>query len=224
MPKLNPEGNRIIPACAGFTAGVPGSGRGRPDHPRMRGVYPGYTPGRDVYHGSSPHTRGLRQIALEFPVREGIIPAHAGFTPGRPGGPGTSRDHPRTRGVYAQGDYANAIAGGSSPHTRGLPGGPARPDGHLRIIPAHAGFTSVMVMVAIWTPDHPRTRGVYPRGLIRGHKKRGIIPAHAGFTGDHGRPLPLCRDHPRTRGVYAEYADYAIANTGSSPHTRGLLR
>ena len=44
---LHPQGGRgpgrrgIIPACAGFTAGVSGSGRGRPDHPRMRGVYPG---------------------------------------------------------------------------------------------------------------------------------------------------------------------------------------
>ena len=102
LPKLNPEGNRIIPACAGFTAGVPGSGRGRPDHPRMRGVYPGYTPGRDVYHGSSPHARGLRRHTMCRSHLLGIIPACAGFTAPAADSPHNQDppDHPRMRGVY----------------------------------------------------------------------------------------------------------------------------
>ena len=92
------------------------------------------------------------------------------------------------------------------------------------------------------SPDHPRSRGVYPdqdhsiplidgssplaRGLRRALSRRSsllrIIPARAGFT--HGRPGPVCadQDHPRSRGVYRiEMTNWPTA-PGSSPLARGL--
>ena len=162
LPKLNPEGNRIIPACAGFTAGVPGSGRGRPDHPRMRGVYPGYTPGRDVYHGSSPHARGLRRHTMCRSHLLGIIPACAGFTP-----------------CYARKRYQ---CGGSSPHARGLLGEAAGHPLGDGIIPACAGLTGGGRPSRGRCADHPRMRGVYRGPQVLQGPHPGIIPACAGFT------------------------------------------
>ena len=71
---------RIIPAHAGFTAGVSGSGRGRPDHPRTRGVYSPSSSRCMRTSGSSPHTRGLPDTCQRVGPGQRIIPAHAGFT------------------------------------------------------------------------------------------------------------------------------------------------
>ena len=92
--------------------------------------------------------------------------------------------------------------GGSSPLARGLRvvcnGGMCR----LRIIPARAGFTVLLLAHDRVVPDHPRSRGVYiadlpledrllgSSPLARGLRQRGalregrggIIPARAGFT------------------------------------------
>ena len=173
LPKLNPEGNRIIPACAGFTAGVPGSGRGRPDHPRMRGVYPGYTPGRDVYHGSSPHARGLRRHTMCRSHLLGIIPACAGFTP-----------------CYARKRYQ---CGGSSPHARGLRGHVVGVPELRRIIPACAGFTICRFRARRTRRDHPRMRGVYWTRVITAAKGEGSSPHARGL-----RPCPGPRSEEHT--------------------------
>ena len=48
----------IIPACAGSTQSYRRAGRGRRDHPRMRGVHGNFDDGFLVDVGSSPHARG----------------------------------------------------------------------------------------------------------------------------------------------------------------------
>ena len=113
----------------------------------------------------------------------------------------------------------------------------------MRIIPAHAGFTTGAHGVGGTFKDHPRTRGVYrdiqfhgrqavgssphTRGLLRGEAahvgRGGIIPAHAGFTCGRTRPTRSDGDHPRTRGVYLAPPSGTALVRGSSPHTRGLL-
>ena len=100
----NPEG--IIPARAGFTCvgGIPGfamwdhprtrgvysPGASRPtrneDHPRTRGVYPEVGVRSIWNRGSSPHARGLPQVAETRFGGFRIIPARAGFTLGTFGG------------------------------------------------------------------------------------------------------------------------------------------
>ena len=113
----------------------------------------------------------------------------------------------------------------------------------FRIIPAHAGFTSVACSTASSPWDHPRTRGVYAVHDGRGHwlvgsspharglrlplrlrrEAEGIIPARAGFTRRPRRPRPPPPDHPRMRGVYLRRPDVVAPEDGSSPHARGLL-
>ena len=119
-------------------------------------------------------------------------------------------DHPRSRGVYRAAMVSSSASSGSSPLARGLlrpvptliaPGG---------IIPARAGFTPVDNPGDFGYEDHPRSRGVYWRRLVRANFIAGssplargllephvgepqgqrIIPARAGFTGRDVRQGP----------------------------------
>ena len=172
--------------------------------------------------GSSPHTRGLQFQRFMVGVAGWIIPAHAGFTPNPSGTWEWPPDHPRTRGVYRGISIVDASNPGSSPHTRGLLCGGVLVAGSPRIIPAHAGFTTLTCCPGACRTDHPRTRGVYSHAAsheaarggssphTRGLRDRvtgvtwplRIIPAHAGFTRARTQPACAAWDHPRTRGVY----------------------
>ena len=133
---------------------------------------------------------------------------------------------------------------GSSPLARGLH---CKGSGHLRslrIIPARAGFTLLIVVMHRWGKDHPRSRGVYgvrhrpkltdrgssplarglpPRSRFRG-RGRGIIPARAGFTQSGDVGIIHAVDHPRSRGVYHGHRLENPRRQGSSPLARGLRR
>ena len=192
----------IIPARAGFTTGSLLSATMRPDHPRSRGVYMGRDKPVTLEKGSSPLARGLPGPRGDGRPVGRIIPARAGFTRRRAEACPGRADHPRSRGVYCGDHAADFGGGGSSPLARGLHRRVQSSGWHRRIIPARAGFTPGLPGPATWSPDHPRSRGVYrdiltlataPRGsspLARGlHPLRlalsgfsGIIPARAGFT------------------------------------------
>ena len=112
----------------------------------------------------------------------------------------------------------------------------------VRIIPARAGFTPATRDQEPSHPDHPRSRGVYPRcaasarpvlgssPLARGlllpaalaRVGVGIIPARAGFTPPWSRRWSTCPDHPRSRGVYIARFFTDQTEPGSSPLARGL--
>ena len=114
--------------------------------------------------------------------------------------------------------------------------------GNIRIIPARAGFTGFGRTAEEVLSDHPRSRGVYVRGVLNiadvlgssplargllsanrlGRPGRGIIPARAGFTPRYRPPDRPHRDHPRSRGVYCSPVGVALAIMGSSPLARGL--
>ena len=81
MTNLVEASNGIIPARAGFTAGVHPRVSRPPDHPRTRGVYAGPLMGGATRGGSSPHARGLLPGLSIRHNWTGIIPARAGFTP-----------------------------------------------------------------------------------------------------------------------------------------------
>ena len=97
------EGDRIIPARAGFTW-IPVHSRSAPkDHPRSRGVYITGLTTEIPQVGSSPLARGLRHIRQTQGQAERIIPARAGFTAITEAFRGFLEDHPRSRGVYGAG-------------------------------------------------------------------------------------------------------------------------
>ena len=171
-----------------------------------------------------------------------IIPARAGFTFGWSVGWERRSDHPRSRGVYVSTVLGPEERRGSSPLARGLqrPILPNRNDGG--IIPARAGFTLPITLIADWFRDHPRSRGVYKpplpqnellpgssplaRGLlresIRFRLRRRIIPARAGFTRHTAGSTEALADHPRSRGVYLVFIGVPFGWCGSSPLARGL--
>ena len=167
LPRSRPSSaarQRIIPARAGFTSRRPGTHRHAWDHPRSRGVYPGYGQRLCDPGGSSPLARGLQDSPLCGGEAERIISARAGFTGASPCGACRDRDHPRSRGVYAHHRAAIRPAEGSSPLARGLrPGQVDLPD-RLGIIPARAGFTTAESPPSALSADHPRSRGVYCPG------------------------------------------------------------
>ena len=152
-----------------------------------------------------------------------IIPARAGFTVLCAWAGVSGWDHPRSRGVYLRCWQAGSVLLGSSPLARGLPSENPRPSRGGGIIPARAGFTPASRMLAWYSPDHPRSRGVYhARTRRRTHPER-IIPARAGFTDDLSEHDRAVGDHPRSRGVYAYWRFRSRPAAGSSPLARGLL-
>ena len=102
-PKKRKEsGNaaRIIPAYAGSTSVGRFRKARRQDHPRIRGEHPEHRDRVCVFEGSSPHTRGARDVGRRRRSRIRIIPAYAGSTATRRHPPPEAPDHPRIRGEH----------------------------------------------------------------------------------------------------------------------------
>ena len=111
---------------------------------------------------------------------------------------------------------------GSSPLARGLPIAVLAVADANGIIPARAGFTTTVRMMAVLTRDHPRPRGVYCSGSRRKHRSRGSSPLARGLL-RRGRSYRRARpDHPRSRGVYTRRPIQDMLFDGSSPLARGL--
>ena len=170
--------------------------------------------------GSSPLTRGKRDLEEAVPVLGRLIPAHAGKTHGQRSAPSRARAHPRSRGENGMKKYQIDWIQGSSPLTRGklnerrdltLPEG---------LIPAHAGKTARTGTTRARQRAHPRSRGENahrsPPGsalsgsspLTRGKPliqarrihAQGLIPAHAGKTARATSAARTGGAHPRSRG------------------------
>ena len=173
--------------------------------------------------------------------RPGLIPAHAGKTSCvRDSSPGFVA-HPRSRGENCpRKDYQSWIRG-SSPLTRGKPPNRARHDADSRLIPAHAGKTSMLKDRLRTAEAHPRSRGEntetpcpsarssgsspLTRGKLpfvaRLRSSCGLIPAHAGKTQLFLSSFFTPTAHPRSRGENAPTVRPGPRGTGSSPLTRG---
>ena len=151
----------IIPARAGFTGSALCAFDLAADHPRSRGVYCERGEGAEVGSGSSPLARGLRDWRLLSSTFWRIIPARAGFTTGLMHELDFPPDHPRSRGVYVWTVSDTKAVTGSSPLARGLLHALGGATVLNRIIPARAGFTSLLMRGIMSWPDHPRSRGVY---------------------------------------------------------------
>ena len=137
---------RIIPARAGFTCPVGGSGDCEQDHPRSRGVYGANRIHARPHEGSSPLARGLPKGTGDAGANRRIIPARAGFTRSHLGIAAEEADHPRSRGVYHLKFFGGRLNTGSSPLARGLPIAGKNLADQERIIPARAGFTPSLMI------------------------------------------------------------------------------
>ena len=170
--------------------------------------------------GSSPLTRGKRQVANSVPGSRGLIPTHAGKTLFHFRTTCYAWAHPHSRGENPLHLPPRRFAAGSSPLTRGKHCSVDWLFDRSRLIPTHAGKTYCAKPVhrPCWAHPHSRgenepsfqghtqTRGSSPltRGKLRSEYLRtssmGLIPTHAGKP----RAQTLrCRGgwaHPHSRG------------------------
>ena len=211
----------LIPAHAGKTAPGRRDGRGPGAHPRSRGENRRSWRICSMILGSSPLTRGKRNIDLRLRGVDGLIPAHAGKT--------------------SRAWKFSMMGSGSSPLTRGKRLLGRRLRAVQRLIPAHAGKTRSRLC---WTPSsraHPRSRGenkiqealktnsAGSSPLTRGKLEvfhslivsDRLIPAHAGKTPRNSPHCEMSRAHPRSRGENPPIAWSDPTPPGSSPLTRG---
>ena len=174
-------------------------------------------------------------------MRLALIPAYAGSTPPTMPTRSVSGAHPRLRGehrfIYLKG---NTMLG-SSPLTRRAPAGLRWGEAAARLIPAYAGSTGVIWVLAGLGWAHPRLRGEHARWLVsdaaglgsspltRGarcarsflvHQQR-LIPAYAGSTVAARRVTCESAAHPRLRGEHIIVGSTNADEGGSSPLTRG---
>ena len=240
-PRWSDADARLIPAHAGKT---PNAYQNQPEvkaHPRSRGENLLQVLSELVKRGSSPLTRGkLWPDGVPRGLNR-LIPAHAGKTSTTTRGQLTTVAHPRSRGENLTDPSRHDQDPGSSPLTRGKRDLQRRLIRSVRLIPAHAGKTSLAWLVGAHTKAHPRSRGEnrdramgcllgqgsspLTRGkrviVVFGNVEVRLIPAHAGKT----LPVTLKRGaitaHPRSRGENLGHVSAAKWNAGSSPLTRG---
>ena len=214
----------IIPAHAGLTLPSSNVSFHPWDHPRACGAHRLCVFFAPSEWGSSPRMRGS-QYALQLPPEPpGIIPAHAGLTQADESTELAAWDHPRACGAHLRVRWSSKYSEGSSPRMRGSPGKHEPVHPAQWIIPAHAGLTQYVALIAraIW--DHPRACGAHlpqPRhgGTRTGSSPRmrgshvetptymtinGIIPAHAGLTMSAEATPYRAGDHPRACGAHSD--------------------
>ena len=238
------RGHRLIPAHAGKTVVEPVWTNVSTAHPRSRGENAREMTGLTQVQGSSPLTRGKLGEGRGGPGCQRLIPAHAGKTRAWSWCRWSPAAHPRSRGENLGDDDARQGEAGSSPLTRGKLQGRTCVRRSVRLIPAHAGKTKDVSVIAPTTRAHPRSRGenlaTFALGLgvggssplTRGKRHvrpvvgpwGGLIPAHAGKTGVGIVEVVGAGAHPRSRGENIDGQRETAEDWGSSPLTRGKQR
>ena len=233
--------SRLIPAHAGKTPTRSGRSGRWAAHPRSRGENTTLTTAALIGIGSSPLTRGKLSDVNYSLLLYRLIPAHAGKTFTLGVGSVHLEAHPRSRGENRPRARSGLVRHGSSPLTRGKPSTPPVMWYTERLIPAHAGKTTVRQTGRRRFRAHPRSRGENDdiddagrptRGsspLTRGKRLRArcdqlrsrLIPAHAGKTLPRGQFRACQSAHPRSRGENASSCKNRAKTLGSSPLTRG---
>ena len=131
----------LIPAHAGKT-GPPRRSAGRSRaHPRSRGENRSGLLSATMRTGSSPLTRGKRDLVGIVKVVSRLIPAHAGKTRQSSRNARQRAAHPRSRGENSVSSLVRWVDQGSSPLTRGKLQSANYYLQRIGLIPAHAGKT-----------------------------------------------------------------------------------
>ena len=242
-PPKPPTAPRLIPAHAGKTTATRPPPWPSPAHPRSRGENSDSQKLKNRPYGSSPLTRGKHARRRGGPSIRRLIPAHAGKTALAAAFIRATAAHPRSRGENDGGVDEGFAQLGSSPLTRGKRHPVVQVQAGVRLIPAHAGKTTVTATVTACSEAHPRSRGENPTRLPRGGRASGsspltrgkphrlknwqevsrLIPAHAGKTAPGAKIQSWKPAHPRSRGENRSHVITKRWPAGSSPLTRGKL-
>ena len=119
-------------------------------------------------------------------VTDRLIPAHAGKTHPIPTGDIDRAAHPRSRGENDLAEGAGCEVSGSSPLTRGKRSWRKHVASIHRLIPAHAGKTSLRASSSRPSPAHPRSRGENCGTEVNVGHFRGSSPL------TRGKHFPTC--------------------------------
>ena len=139
---------RFIPAHAGNTSWAIGSSSKPAVHPRACGEHSCQSVPMPATDGSSPRMRGTLGSAAGTGDGDRFIPAHAGNTPLSLPASIPGPVHPRACGEHARAERDVGNLAGSSPRMRGTHNHPALARVSYRFIPADAGNTVPMVLLA----------------------------------------------------------------------------
>ena len=112
-------GRGLIPAHAGKTSSPASPASRRQAHPRSCRENMSASVAACCASGSSPLTRGKRQVLGRSRQVRQLIPAHAGKTLHNPAHRSASKAHPRSRGENFKDETRGVWGEGSSPLTRG---------------------------------------------------------------------------------------------------------
>ena len=211
----------LIPAHAGKTGGECGHHLVAPAHPRSRGENVVRENLCRNPSGSSPLTRGKPVRVGHAYWWSGLIPAHAGKTSSLTDRQTPRPAHPRSRGENRAAAEQAVRAVGSSPLTRGKRAVATTDEARNRLIPAHAGKTSMTDRSPSKHTAHPRSRGENGAWCGRRVFSMGSSPLTRGKLappsgrGHHGGA------HPRSRGENQRSPHVVGCVPGSSPLTRG---
>ena len=212
---------RFIPARAGNTIHVDGTGNPNTVHPRAGGEHSD-TPAEDEFlFGSSPRGRGTLEDFDRDPVWDRFIPARAGNTPSKELAARSIAVHPRAGGEHCGGGAPARRAAGSSPRGRGTHPPAQQHRCLIRFIPARAGNTFTGIDGVELGPVHPRAGGEHVRIDAPRNPFGRFIPARAGNTHAapiHRTPPPV---HPRAGGEHWLLFGGHTQGIGSSPRGRG---
>ena len=234
-----PEG--LIPACAGNTPDLPEANGSDGAHPRLRGEHVGGEFGFEVVEGSSPLARGTRGARGGVRHSFRLIPACAGNTWSVVSTPAQHSAHPRLRGEHPWNLWAVYKRPGSSPLARGTRRVLTATGVAGGLIPACAGNTLIVQLIASHVGAHPRLRGEHSnststptpatgssplargtlRMVARVRMAAGLIPACAGNTLAAKMTFVLLGAHPRLRGEHVHLWRDVNDSGGSSPLARG---
>ena len=149
----------LIPAHAGKTHGTHARRRAQGAHPRSRGENSAAFGWINNSLGSSPLTRGKRDVPRGQVEALGLIPAHAGKTVATPVRPIRPTAHPRSCVENYLAACFDWGVMGSSPLTRGELACDTQGVDVVGLIPTHAGKTSPERESYGWFRAHPRSCG-----------------------------------------------------------------
>ena len=171
-------------------------------HPHIRGACHNVPGTHSTYHGSSPHTWGIRhpQTRNQRPLR--FIPTYVGHTNLTQYDTGSYAVHPHIRGAYSAGSGCQSpldgssphtwgirifvthsgTPSGSSPHTWGIPQADSIHAGEGRFIPTYVGHTcNPLKRRDVVSGSSPHTWGIR-RPLNPCHSSKRFIPTYVGHT------------------------------------------
>ena len=153
------RGFRLIPAHAGKTWLLRAARSHFRAHPRACGENMRSRVQLACFPGSSPRMRGKLELSVDLTLHDRLIPAHAGKTSSRSRRFRRRRAHPRACGENLSLSLGFGFRAGSSPRMRGKLADLADPPVEVRLIPAHAGKTTVSGSTSIRSKAHPRACG-----------------------------------------------------------------